>query len=347
MTSLRRRNNAQHGQAWLGLDESSVHSSGSSSYYDCLQDGKGKHRTSKATWGNLRLPAFSHRTRLVLGVILTILPWMYHSSLANQLKKLQKKVAGTQQSQRRLASDLLKAKKELQVVSSEQSQLEARNNELLEHLHADAVETESAAYLENKIMEDKYLLRISEIETALTKKAASISTSKHGNGPYHVAVTLTEEPVPGVGKSFMVETLPNMPLSTGHFLQLVDRKYYDGQMLLHQQHGANVVSSFIENAEATFFADPELKHLPFVEHNDAQHRIQKYSVLFQGKPGGPNFYVFMDSKYTPMDQLDETCFGKVIQGQGVLDAMVAPKSDGERKLDKFAIESVRVLAQHD
>jgi cyclophilin family peptidyl-prolyl cis-trans isomerase len=363
MNSLRRRSNAQQPQrsSWQGLDEGSLHSTSEGSYYGGLDES---HTSIDSRFASLRkerlhFPVFSQRTWLVLGLILIVAPWMLHSSWSNKLKSLQKNIASTQQSQQRLVMDLQKAKRDLQKLTMEQSNRETINNELLSNLHAkgDTVDTQSLAYFERKELEDKYLLRIEELESALTKKLASMAIRKHGNGPYHVVVNLKEEPAPGVGKSFMIETVPNtaMPLSVGHFLGLVEHQFYDNLTLLHRFEGANMIQTadIITDTKRVdqleWKADPHLKHLAFAEQND-DYRIRKYSVAFEGKPGGPHFYVFMDKKYNVADPLGEAVFGNVIQGQKVLDAMVNSQQqhhDQGNKFDMFTIESVRILPQKD
>ena len=283
-------------------------------------------------------------------MMLALAPWLYHSSAAHKLKTLQADLASTRQAQQRLLMDLQKTKKDYAKMSKEQKQQEAINNELLAQLHAKGAQElaedaagSSAAYLEAHEMEQKYLGRIQELESALSKKSAGMAIVKYGNGPYHVVVTLAQEPAPGVGKSFMLETVPitAMPLSIGHFLRLVEHQFYDHLALLHRHDGTNVIQStehVVDTKHSTKLDDNELHRLAFSERNNA-HPLKQYSVAFEGM--GPNFVIVMDKKSKSDMLTDVSAFATVIQGQAVLQAMIETKPD--KPSDMFTIESMRIL----
>jgi hypothetical protein len=67
----------------------------------------------------------------------------------------------------------------------------------------------------------------------------------------------------------------------------------------------------------------------------------KYSVFWSGKSGGPNFSVSMHSSLPELGQ-GQACIGKVVKGQGVLDAIMQIRQ--QKKIPSlFRIESVRVV----
>lgn len=72
-------------------------------------------------------------------------------------------------------------------------------------------------------------------------------------------------------------------------------------------------------------------------------RTVRTPVVFSGQPGGPNFYVNMNSDFNSkeMDR-KETPFGKVVQGKIVLDRIMQRESSSSR-LQMYGIESMRLV----
>lgn len=69
------------------------------------------------------------------------------------------------------------------------------------------------------------------------------------------------------------------------------------------------------------------------------------TVSFGGRPGGPNFYINLSDSIN-QDEVDlgESCFGKVVQGQSVLDAVM----DKRRKtLQMIGIQSMTILPNEE
>jgi cyclophilin family peptidyl-prolyl cis-trans isomerase len=241
-----------------------------------------------------------------------------------------------------------RVKEDFEKVSMELSTQEDINHELLSKVHdlGDNFDMDSNVYQQHRELEEKYLKRIEELETGLAKKLSGMATIKYGNGPYHVVVHLSNEPLPGVGTSFMIETAPAsiMPLSVGHFLRLVERELWNGLILLHRFEGSNVVHTAEISGDTmklspyNFDEDPQLR-LPFIEKND-EYPLVKYSVGFEGNPGGPNFFILMDDFSTQHTVFGNTPFGKVIHGEKVLDAIVNMRGQSP---DMFRIDSIFVL----
>jgi hypothetical protein len=63
------------------------------------------------------------------------------------------------------------------------------------------------------------------------------------------------------------------------------------------------------------------------------------AVLFADK--GPHFYINMDDKLK--GELRETCFGRIVEGQAILDVMASHHEKKFRGMSMVGIESVRVL----
>jgi Cyclophilin type peptidyl-prolyl cis-trans isomerase/CLD len=62
-------------------------------------------------------------------------------------------------------------------------------------------------------------------------------------------------------------------------------------------------------------------------------------VLFADK--GPHFYINMEEKIR--GDLRETCFGRIVEGQAILDVMASHHEKNFRGMSMVGIESVRVL----
>jgi cyclophilin family peptidyl-prolyl cis-trans isomerase len=142
-----------------------------------------------------------------------------------------------------------------------------------------------------------------------------------------------------------------------------------------QQHDA---AAAITDATITTTSNPEeeitesrllLTSMAFREHrrHGAYHPVQKYSVLFHGKPGGgPHFSIHMmdqpprrqqqqqgekeeadaeseEEEEEDWDQDDDdACFGRIVRGQDVLDRLVEA-STSTRRQHRVVIDSVTLL----
>jgi hypothetical protein len=127
---------------------------------------------------------------------------------------------------------------------------------------------------------------------------------------------------------------------------MVELKLWDGLTMVHRYIGSDVIHSSplvteTGQVDEKRFQKAQLTHMSFTEHS-LEYPMEKYSVVFEGRPGGPGFYIKMDSKVTALDvDTNESCFGKVVEGRGVLDHMMKQRQN--KNLLMLGIESVTLL----
>lgn len=300
---------------------------------------------------NKKVPSNHSKFILALGLLLIIAPWMHHSSLQWRLSSLGSEVTDMQMGRKKLISDLKRATESLRKTKDEIRTMEAENAGLVGDLraHGDNADVESNVYAESEELEEKFIKRINELSSAVQKRSARTVLSKYGIGPFYIKVTLKDDVGSGKGNAFVVETAPLnlMPHAIDHFLQMVEQKLWDGLTMVHRYNGSDVIHSSplvteTGQADEKRFQKAKLTQMSFAEHSP-QYSMEKYSVVFEGRPGGPGFYIQMDSKVTAAPDVDtsESCFGKVVEGRGVLDHMMKQRQN--KNLLMLGIESVTLL----
>jgi hypothetical protein len=299
---------------------------------------------------NKRAPSDHSKLILALGFLLIVAPWIHHSSLQWRLSSLGSEVTDMQTGRKKLLSDLKRATESLRKAKGEISKMETENSGLVGDLsaHGDFADVESNVYAESEELEEKFIERIEQLESAVQKRSARSVLAKYGIGPFYIKVTLTDDAGSGKGNAFVVETAPLqlMPHAIDHFLQMVEHKLWNGLTMVHRYTGSDVIHSSplvadTGQVDEKRFKKANLTHMSFSEHS-TEYPMEKYSVVFEGHPGGPGFYIKMDSKATALDvDTSESCFGKVVEGRGVLDHMM--KKRQSKSLLMLGIESVTLL----
>jgi hypothetical protein len=289
---------------------------------------------------------------LALGFLLIIAPWAHHSSHQWRLSSLGSEVTDMQIGRKKLITDLKRAAESLRKTKDEIRKMENDNAGLVADLsaHGDNADVESNVYAESEELEEKFIKRIDELESAVQKRSARSVLSKYGIGPFYIKVTLKDDAGSGKGNAFVVETAPLniMPHAIDHFLQMVEHKLWDGLTMVHRNIGSDVIHSSplvtdTGEADEKRFQKAKLTQMSFTEHSK-DYPMEKYSVVFEGRPGGPGFYIKMDSKVTALDvDTSESCFGKVVEGRGVLDHMMKHLHGSNTNLLMLGIESVTLL----
>jgi hypothetical protein len=297
---------------------------------------------------------WSDHSKLILavGFLLIITPWFQHSSLQWRLSSLGSEVTDMQMGRKKLISDLKRATESLRKTKDEIRKMETDNAGLVADLsaHGDNADVESNVYAESEELEEKFIKRIDELESAVQKRSARSVLSKYGIGPFYIKVTLKDDAGSGKGNAFVVETAPLnlMPHAIDHFLQMVEHKLWDGLTMVHRYIGSDVIHSSplvtdTGQVDEKRFQKANLTHMSFTEHS-TDYPMEKYSVVFEGRPGGPGFYIKMDSTVTALDvDTSESCFGKVVEGRGVLDHMMKHRHGFNKNLLMLGIESVTLL----
>jgi cyclophilin family peptidyl-prolyl cis-trans isomerase len=255
---------------------------------------------------------------------------------------------------KKLVVDITRSTMELDKLKKEHSEVETNNNELLKVLTraGDSVDVDSAAYKKAEETEEKYFTRIDEIEQAIQAKSKNTVVKKYGLSPVQVNVTLQADAVTGGDQRwFLVEMAPInvMPHSVDFFLGLVEKKFYNGMTLLKQTTGSPTLHTAEIDTNTMQFVDrrrDQLSRLAFPEHSD-DYPVQKYSVAFTGP--GPMFYINMDTRTQTSVELMDTCFGKVVQGESVMESMVLARNAAHHtnKLSMFGIESIQIIPPKD
>lgn len=109
-------------------------------------------------------------------------------------------------------------------------------------------------------------------------------------------------------------------------MDMIERKVWQETVLYHQAD--HVVIAVPINMEGVRKSDEDAKPILFSEYSsDYPHK--KYTVGFQGHPGGPEFYINMDDndsihgpggqEYHDVTDDGDTCFGEITHGRDVLE----------------------------
>jgi len=320
---------------------------------------------------------------VVVGLVLTLLAWIvFHSSVNHKMSSVVVEILAMQDRQDDYAADIRKLQGKLSKLKEEASPLENSNNEMLKWLQAfgDDVDTETSVYKEAEKVENTFLSRIDEIEAGIQKRSRRDVVLRYGEGPtYRINVTLTEETGPRSGRWFVVETAPIslMPHAVDVFTRMaVEYKLYDGLTLLLSSQSSSgktatgTSTGLVQTVDISadtheFVSDnhyrgkmPEhfIPRLAFAEHSE-EYPVEKYSVVFSGRPGGPHFYINMNDKRTVSESHSQvegggpSCFGKVVRGRIVLDRIMqgtaggseSSSSPSRKNVRMHGIESVRMI----
>lgn len=303
---------------------------------------------------NKKAPTDHSKLILCLGFFLIVAPWIHHSSLQWRLSSLGSEVTDLQMGRKKLISDLKRATDSLRKTKEEIKTTETENSGLVADLsaHGDNADVESNVYVESEELEEKFIKRIEQLERAIQKRSARSVLNKYGTGPFYIKVTLTDDAGSGKGNAFVIETAPLnlMPHAIDHFLQMVEHKLWDGLNMVHRYIGSNVIHSSPQVTETgksdeKRFQKAKLTQMSFSEHSGL-YPMETYSVAFegrQGRPGGPGFYINMESPFTTREvDTNESCFGKVVEGRGVLDHLMKQRGQNNN-LSIIGIESVTLL----
>jgi cyclophilin family peptidyl-prolyl cis-trans isomerase len=285
-----------------------------------------------------------------VGIVLVLAPWLYHSSLHKRMADLRYGIELSQKEQIKMATDLQKSTDALRQLKMENNEMEAENKALVQELanQGDYVNIEDHFYANAVALEEAYVKRIDELKAAIRKRSERNVKEKYGMGPFRIRVTLKED-LGANGKVFVIQTsrLDVMPHSIDHFIQMVEQKLWDGLTLFHRNTGSHLIHALplLEDGKWSHkrFVDANLTKLTFAEHSELQP-IEKYSVCFHGRLGGPEFYINMEHNFSS-HEVDgrEACFGEVTDGRAILDYIMAEQ---RKSIASFVaiIEAVRLIS---
>jgi hypothetical protein len=323
------------------------------------------------------------RALLIIGLLCLFAPWMRHSRIQWDVQKLKDELIALQNDQQRLQSRLSTQKDAYAKITNDITKYQNRNNEMLQQLreHGDHYyDFDAVHYKEQSEKEDAYLKRIDMLEKEIQRMADRQLAARGYDTPFRrsdvirVEIILKEN-VSVYGNRLVMELGPMNFLSHAIelFLMLVEHKhYYDNLMLMHRSMGGSVIgtvpmdsetlqlvsSNVMKDGRAVIGSSDDkntpieasrenlfmMDQLALLEHTE-DFPIQKYSVLFADK--GPHFYIKMDD--TPQKKKDnqppqqETCFGRIVEGQAILEYMSSHHTKNFRSMYMVGIERVQVM----
>ena len=325
---------------------------------------------------------WKQRVLLAIGLLCLFAPWMRHSRVQWEVQKLKDQLSELQNDQQRLQSRLRTQNDAYAKITSDITKYQNTNNDLLQQLreHGDHYhDFDAEHYKEQSEKEDAYLKRIDILEKEIQRMAdrqlvaRGYGTAFRRSDAIRVEIILKQD-VSIHGNKLVMELGPMNFLSHAIelFLMLVEQKhYFDNLMLMHRSMGSSVIgtvpmdsetlqlvssnvmkdghpvigssedknSPIVASRENTFMMD----QLAMLEHTE-DFPVQKYSVLFADK--GPHFYIQMDDhpKNKKNDKPpQETCFGRIVEGQEILEYMSSHHTKNFRGMYMVGIETVKVI----
>lgn len=328
---------------------------------------------------------WKHRALLFIGLLCLFAPWMRHSRVQWEVEKLKGELIELQNDQQRLQSRLRTQNDAYAKITSDITKYQITNNDLLQQLreHGDHYhDFDAEHYKEQSEKEDAYIKRIDILEKEIQRMAdrqlvaRGYGTAFRRSDAILVEIILKQD-VSIHGNKLVMELGPMNFLSHAIelFLMLVEHKhYYDNLMLMHRSMGSSIIgtvpmdsdtlqlvssnvlkdghpvigstddknSPIVASRENAFMMD----QLAMLEHTE-DFPIQKYSVLFADK--GPHFYIQMDDnpKKKKEKQPQETCFGRIVEGQAILEYMSSHHTKNFRGMYMVGIETVKVIKPLD
>jgi len=160
--------------------------------------------------------------------------------------------------------------------------------------------------------------------------------------------------------SFVVEMAPLelMPHSVNYFMEMVKANVWDNSIFTHSSN--HILLAELKDSEGNdkrdLFRAQGINQLSFPEYSD-DYPHDKYTLGFGGRPGGPGFYINTQdntaihgpggqSTYELHEEADP-CFGKVIEGHGVVDWLQERSEqaliDANKGTTFTVIDSIRVI----
>ena len=149
--------------------------------------------------------------------------------------------------------------------------------------------------------------------------------------------------------------LMEMPHAVHHFLQMVEKKLWDGLALVHGKGSEVIMATPLNLDSHTWarqrFVDANLTQMAFTEFSSTYPppHHHKYSVAFSGRPGGPDFFISLEDEIEFHEH--ESTFGIVTEGREVLDRFYLQKGSSDAQANKnratmMTIHSIRLLEEN-
>jgi hypothetical protein len=215
----------------------------------------------------------------LLGVLLAVLPWLYHKSLQMQVASIRRTTDGRIVQHRGLARELRWAKEKLKSVRQQSSVLQASNNDVMLSLirQGDNIDMENAEYEAAEAREEACISRLDEVKESIIAASVRILQQYAGTNKRVVRVQVTIDKRAGqiMDQSFVIEMSPITvaPHAASHFVRMVNARLFDGLSLLHSTTGGSSIihSAAIDAKTGQFdearFQKANLTTVAFAEHS--------------------------------------------------------------------------------
>jgi hypothetical protein len=294
-----------------------------------------------------------HRLLCASGLVLAVLPWLFHLSTIYQGHSLQRTIDLATAEYARMQRDFVTRKGTLKTAMADVDVLKSSNDALLGQLTA-AGDTmgvdvlDDTAYQTSAKLETGLLQRIGDLEKEITR--ASERNLKERDYLFHRNyVEMHILGMNGMDKHLVMElgSTTLVPHVVDTFLSLVDKRHYDGWTLLPRSlvDGAGGGGETLEAVNRG--ADQQGKplaaglhivashnsdmhdQLALLQHSDEQLNV-KYAVVF--KDHGPYFYINMSSSNDDnataagnqnnfSHNHNDVVIGTIVEGREIIDFM--------------------------
>lgn len=278
------------------------------------------------------------------------------SNLSNKMKVLSRVV----EERDALYEEYLLKEKELRKINEDFSLLNLKMNAIDPNLSREDLSFKKEASTDRMIFTDSVITRtdvqnerVEAMVKAIQERDIQVLEKKYGIGPYSVEVSVIIE---GERRYFTIETAPNhlMPHSVRLFMDLVESKFWEDTMILHQlDHVAVIVP--IDNLGVHKTVDISTS-LIFSEYSEEYPHV-KNTVGFQGVPGGPEFFINLvdnTDNHGPGEKgpngtfhEGDACFGMITDGIDVALAFKDLSEKAEESVEGIyfsAIENMEIVS---
>lgn len=220
---------------------------------------------------------------ILIGMVVTLLPWIYHSSLNWRKGSLIDTIDHHKRKQSELDSKIKRGSQALKKIREDSRALEHENTFLLRtlRLNGNGVGRNVTTYIQAEDTEERFFSRIHDIESVLREKSKRSLEMKFGESPYRIEFTLAREPAQGSGKLFVLETakIAYLPHSIEFFMRMTEDKFWDGLSLSRSADGSRIQTVERQPSRKLSGDEEVLSKLAFSEYSQSL-TIEKYSGTF-------------------------------------------------------------------
>lgn len=284
------------------------------------------------------------RKWLMIASVVLVLPWGLYTRTKSQFSFFSEHALELKESQVDMASQATAKRLLMEAFTSKKKHFVETNEALAKDLVKAGVLVDSHAenYEALEKREESMLARIDDLEAHIQNNSRFSVTEDYGKGPYKIELVVRSKLHMRIKRNtiiFELAPLSAMPHSVHHFLRMLSKRLWEGMAFMPQQgriQASPIDMETLDNMDWKF-ENAKLQNLSFAEHSP-DCKCGSYSIGFAGYPGGPDFYVsgLLDSK--SHREVNDSCFGRIIEGQNVIDSIIEKKES-----PILGIESLRLL----